>query len=44
MRNKGFTFQKFVVPNPFGPYEEPRFTAYLMKTRRPRAMSATISM
>jgi len=21
-----------VVPNPFGPYEEPRFTAYLMKT------------
>jgi UDP-glucose 4-epimerase len=23
---------KFVIPNPFGPYEEPRFTAYLMKT------------
>ncbi len=22
---------KFVIPNPFGPYEEPRFTAYLMK-------------
>jgi len=21
-----------VIPNPFGPYEEPRFTAYLMKT------------
>ena len=21
---------KFVIPNPFGPYEEPRFTAYLM--------------
>jgi len=23
---------KFVIPNPFGPYEEPRFTNYLMKT------------
>lgn len=23
---------KFVIPNPFGPYEEPRYTAYLMKT------------
>ncbi|MFQ5462950.1 MAG: NAD-dependent epimerase/dehydratase family protein [Phycisphaerae bacterium] len=23
---------KFVIPNPFGPYEEPRFTAYLMRT------------
>jgi UDP-glucose 4-epimerase len=22
---------KFVIPNPFGPFEEPRFTAYLMK-------------
>ncbi|HEY2589100.1 MAG TPA: NAD(P)-dependent oxidoreductase [Tepidisphaeraceae bacterium] len=22
---------KFVIPNPFGPYEEPRFTAYLVK-------------
>jgi len=22
---------KFVIPNPFGPYEEPRFTAYLMR-------------
>ena len=21
-----------MIPNPFGPYEEPRFTAYLMKT------------
>ena len=30
---EGFTFEKFVIPNPFGPYEEPRFTAYLMKTR-----------
>ncbi|MGC8638945.1 MAG: NAD-dependent epimerase/dehydratase family protein [Isosphaeraceae bacterium] len=23
---------KFVIPNPFGPFEEPRFTTYLMKT------------
>jgi len=22
-----FTFEKFVIPNPFGPYEEPRFTS-----------------
>jgi len=29
---ESFTFEKFVIPNPFGPYEEPRFTAYLMKT------------
>ena len=28
----GFSLGKFVIPNPFGPYEEPRFTAYLMKT------------
>ena len=21
-----------MIPNPFGPYEEPRFMAYLMKT------------
>src|SRR5262249_15779375 len=27
---EGFTFEKFVIPNPFGPYEEPRFTSYLM--------------
>jgi len=25
---------KFVIPNPFGPWEEPRFTAYLMNTWR----------
>lgn len=25
---------KFVVPNPFGPFEEPRFTTYLAKTWR----------
>jgi UDP-glucose 4-epimerase len=29
---EGFTFEKFVIPNPFGPYEEPRFSAYLMRT------------
>src|ERR1051326_8278905 len=23
---EGVTFEKFVIPNPFGPYEEPRFT------------------
>ncbi|HXW64591.1 MAG TPA: NAD(P)-dependent oxidoreductase [Burkholderiaceae bacterium] len=26
------TLGKFVIPNPFGPYEEPRFTYYLIKT------------
>ncbi len=25
---------KFVIPNPFGPFEEPRFTAHLMKNWR----------
>jgi len=29
---EGFTFEKFVIPNPFGPYEEPRFSSYLMNT------------
>jgi UDP-glucose 4-epimerase len=28
----GLALSKFVIPNPFGPYEEPRFPAYLMKT------------
>lgn len=28
----GLGLGKFVIPNPFGPYEDPRFTAYLMKT------------
>jgi UDP-glucose 4-epimerase len=27
----GIGFGKFVIPNPFGPFEEQRFTAYLMK-------------
>ena len=31
MRRAGVGLGKFVIPNPFGPYEEPRFTAYLMK-------------
>ncbi|MCK6549015.1 NAD(P)-dependent oxidoreductase [Myxococcota bacterium] len=29
---KGVTLGKFVIPNPFGPYEEARFTQYLVKT------------
>jgi nucleoside-diphosphate-sugar epimerase len=28
---KGVSFEKFVIPNPFGPLEEPRFTHYLMR-------------
>jgi UDP-glucose 4-epimerase len=28
----GLALGKFVIPNPFGPQEDPRFTAYLMKT------------
>jgi nucleoside-diphosphate-sugar epimerase len=27
----GVGLGKFVIPNPFGPFEEPRFTGYLMK-------------
>jgi nucleoside-diphosphate-sugar epimerase len=27
----GMGLGKFVIPNPFGPFEEPRFTAYLVK-------------
>jgi UDP-glucose 4-epimerase len=27
-----FSLGKFVIPNPFGPFEEPRFTAYLART------------
>lgn len=29
---RGFSLGKFVIPNPFGPYEEPRFTSYLVRT------------
>lgn len=28
----GVGLGKFVIPNPFGPWEEPRYTAYLIKT------------
>ncbi|MFO1131816.1 MAG: NAD(P)-dependent oxidoreductase [Hyphomicrobiales bacterium] len=28
----GVRLGRFVIPNPFGPFEEPRFSAYLMKT------------
>ncbi len=28
----GFRLGKFVIPNPFGPYEEPRFTTYLIRS------------
>jgi nucleoside-diphosphate-sugar epimerase len=30
-RRAGVPLGKFVIPNPFGPFEEPRYTAYLMK-------------
>jgi len=30
----GVALGKFVIPNPFGPLEEPRLTAYLMRTWR----------
>jgi UDP-glucose 4-epimerase len=30
----GIPLGKFVIPNPFGPFEEPRFTAYLMRNWR----------
>jgi len=30
----GVPLGKFVIPNPFGPFEEERFTAYLMRTWR----------
>jgi nucleoside-diphosphate-sugar epimerase len=31
-QREGLGLGKFVIPNPFGPLEEPRFTSYLMKT------------
>ena len=30
--SRQFGLGKFVIPNPFGPYEEPRFTHYLVKS------------
>ena len=38
----GVALGKFVIPNPFGPYEEPRFTHYLM-TRWKDGKSAQIN-
>lgn len=29
---RGVGLGKFVIPNPFGPFEEPRFTAYLVRS------------
>ena len=31
-RGRGMRLGKFVIPNPFGPYEEPRFTNYLVRS------------
>jgi nucleoside-diphosphate-sugar epimerase len=31
-RRTGLRLGKFVIPNPFGPFEEARFTAYLIRT------------
>lgn len=31
LAQRSLAMGKFVIPNPFGPYEEPRFTAYLME-------------
>ncbi len=39
---RGLRLGKFVIPNPFGPLEEPRFTTYLARTwleRRPAAVN-----
>ena len=33
-REFGLRYGKFVIPNPFGPLEEPRFCAYLIRTWR----------
>jgi nucleoside-diphosphate-sugar epimerase len=35
----GLPLGKFVIANPFGPYEEPRFGAYLVKTWRQGAVA-----
>jgi UDP-glucose 4-epimerase len=39
----GIGLGKFVIPNPFGPLEEPRFTGYLMKTWFAGAMATCSS-
>ena len=33
-REFGLHYRKFVIPNPFGPLEEPRFCAYLTRSWR----------
>ena len=41
---RGMRLGKFVIPNPFGPFEEPRFTAYLVRRPwPPRRTCATTS-
>jgi UDP-glucose 4-epimerase len=39
-REAGLHLGKFVIPNPFGPFEEPRFTAYLIRTWREGKVAA----
>ena len=39
---EGFALGKVVIPNPFGPYEEPRFTDYMIRCWRDRK-SATVT-
>src|SRR5262249_13190951 len=38
-RELGLPFAKFVIPNPFGPLEEPRFCAYLVRTWKKREIA-----
>jgi len=33
-RREGVRLGKYVIPNPFGPFEEPRFTTYLVRSWR----------
>jgi UDP-glucose 4-epimerase len=37
---EGVLLDRFVIANPFGPYEEPRFTDYLMRTWLKRGVAA----
>jgi nucleoside-diphosphate-sugar epimerase len=39
----GVGLGKFVIPNPFGPYEEARYTAYLVKTWKERKVARCAS-
>src|ERR1700731_2892752 len=39
---EGFALGKLVIPNPFGPYEEPRFTEYMIQSwRKGKAVTVT---